>query len=61
MNCVFYDKNLKFPARGSDLAPFLRNGTKIKIPFEIKPPLPQKYLAIDISRPCFHLNRTIMK
>ena len=49
MNCVFYDKNLKFPARGSDLAPFLGNGTKIKIPFEIKPPLPQSYLATFLS------------
>ena len=29
----------KFSAHGSDLAPFVGNGTKFKIPFEIKPPL----------------------
>ena len=46
MNCVFYDKNLKCPAQGSDLAPFVGNGTKIKIPSEIKPPLPQSYLVM---------------
>ena len=47
MNCVFYDKKLKFPAQErSDLAPFVGNGTKIKIPSEIRPPLPQSYLAM---------------
>ena len=46
MNCVFYDKKLKFPAQRSDLAPFVGNWTKIKIPFEIQPPLPQSYLAM---------------
>ena len=29
----------KFSAQGSDLAPFVGNGTKFKIPSEIKPPL----------------------
>ena len=29
----------KFSDQGSDLAPFVGNGTKIKIPSEIKPPL----------------------
>ena len=30
---------LKFKAQGSNLAPFIGNGTKIKITSEIKPPL----------------------
>ena len=35
-----YKKNLfKFSAQGSDLALFVSNGTKVKIPSEIKPPL----------------------
>ena len=29
----------KFSTQGSDLAPFIGNGTKVKIPYEIKPPL----------------------
>ena len=29
----------KFSAQESDLAPFIGNGTKIKIPSEMKPPL----------------------
>ena len=33
------DGKLKFSAQGSNLAPFVGNGTKIKIPSEIKPPL----------------------
>ena len=28
----------KFSDQGSDLAPFVGNGTKVKIPSEIKPP-----------------------
>ena len=30
---------IKFSAQGRDLAPFFDNGTKVKIPSEIKPPL----------------------
>ena len=33
------NKLFKFSAQGSDLAPFVGNGTKIKILSEIKPPL----------------------
>ena len=29
----------KFSDQGSDLAPFFGNGSKLKIPFDIKPPL----------------------
>ena len=31
----------KFSAQESDLAPFVGNGTKVKMPSEIKPPLTQ--------------------
>ena len=34
---------MKFSAQGRDLAPFLGNGTKVKIPSEIKPPLEYDY------------------
>ena len=40
---------MKFTAQGSDLAPFVGNGTKIKIPSEIKPPL-QKELRLIGSK-----------
>ena len=33
------DNLFKFSAQESDLAPFIGNGTKFKIPSEIKPPL----------------------
>ena len=41
LNKVFtvIGEKLKFPAQESDLAPFVGNGTKVKIPYEIKPPL----------------------
>ena len=35
----FFGGKLKFSAQESDLAPFVCNGTKAKIPSEIKPPL----------------------
>ena len=34
-----FNKIPKFSAQGSDLAPFIGNGTKFQIPSEIKPPL----------------------
>ena len=33
------DGKFKFAVQSKDLAPFIGNGTKIKIPSEIKPPL----------------------
>ena len=33
------DGKFKFSAQGSDLAQIIGNGTKVKIPSEIKPPL----------------------
>ena len=36
---IVMDGKLKFSVQGSNLAPFVGNGTKIKIPSEIKPPL----------------------
>jgi hypothetical protein len=38
-NKLFMGKKFKFSAQGSDLAPFVGNGIKVKIPSEIKPPL----------------------
>ena len=35
-------ERFKFSAQGSDLAPFVGNGTQVKIPSEIKPPLVQE-------------------
>ena len=47
MNKLFNEKGkkFKFSAQGRDLAPFVGNGTKVKIPSEIKPPLVDKKLA----------------
>jgi hypothetical protein len=40
----------KFSAQRTDLAPYIGNGTKVKIPFEIKPPLQvAHYLKIFFS------------
>ena len=43
----------KFATQGSDLALFVSNGTKVKIPFEIEPPLvnnyPPKFLSYSLS------------
>ena len=33
----------KLSAQGRDLAPFVGNGTKVKIPSEIKPPLIKRF------------------
>ena len=38
ISCLFYRGIFKFSAQNSDLAPFVANGTKVKIPSEIKPP-----------------------
>jgi hypothetical protein len=35
-------KKVKFCAQESDMAPYVGNFTKIKIPFEIKQPLEEK-------------------
>ena len=40
----------KFSAQGSNLTPFIGNGTKFQIPSEIKPPLTKNLLAYDILR-----------
>ena len=37
----------KFSAQESDLAPFVDNGTKVKIPSEIKPPLAFLHRKLD--------------
>ena len=41
LNKLFTEKcgKFKFSAQGRDLAPFVGNGTKVKMPSEIKPPL----------------------
>jgi hypothetical protein len=36
-------RKYKSSPQGSDLAPFVGNGTKIKIPSEVKPPLVQNH------------------
>ena len=36
---LLYRGKFKFSAQDSDLAPFVANRTKVKIPSEIKPPL----------------------
>ena len=38
----------KFPAQGSNLAPFVGNGTKINTPSEIKPPLAETVKCLKI-------------
>ena len=38
-NVLTVNNFLKFSVQGSDLAPFSGNGTKVKTPTEIKPPL----------------------
>ena len=37
----------KFSAQGSDLAPFIGNGTKVKIFSEIKPPLTNLFFSLS--------------
>ena len=41
----------KFSAQGSDLAPFVGNGTKDKIPYEIKPPIKVQKLQQFLNCP----------
>ena len=39
----------KFSAQGSNLSPFVGNGTKNKIPSDIKPPLIHKFFSTGIK------------
>ena len=52
-------RKYKFSAQGSDLAPFVDHGNKIKVPSEIKPPLViSSYLDVFHSKGIFfHLYR----
>ena len=55
LNKVFtvIGEKLKFPAQESDLAPFVGNGTKVKIPYEIKPPLEQEIDNLSSKLNCW--------
>ena len=39
-------EKMKFCAQKSDMAPYVGNGTRIKIPFEIKQPLEEKQICL---------------
>ena len=56
LNTLFMAKGKKFElsAQGSDLTPLVGNETKVKIPSEIKLPLPiMKWIRICISKKHF--------
>ena len=40
----YFGQEIQISAQGHDLAPFVGNGTKVKIPSEINPPLRFRYL-----------------
>ena len=44
---VHFQKYWLFSAHARDLALFVGNGTKVKIPYEIKPPLIKKHICIN--------------
>ena len=44
----------KFSAKGRDLAPFIGNGTKVKVPNELKPPLSRDHFI------CIWLSDTML-
>ena len=53
ISCLLYRGIFKFSAQNSDLAPFVANGTKVKIPSEIKPPLVLMNADAQNLRPIF--------